>query len=208
MKIKWFGHACFLLTSKGGIRILTDPFDASVGYKVPEVEADIVTTSHDHYDHSYIRMAKGDFTHIRKPGDFNVHGISITGVSTYHDQDKGTQRGQNIVYKFTVDDVRVCHLGDLGHIPDLAQVERIGPVDVLLLPVGGTYTIDASDAVEVMKLLKPAVTIPMHYKTPPLKFRLDSVDNFLLLAGGGQRVRKQEVEISNDLRGIYVLDYE
>lgn len=212
MKIKWLGHACFLLTSEDGIRVVTDPFDETVGYKVEELEADIVSTSHDHFDHNNIGIIKGDAKHVKGSGRINIHGIEITGVAAFHDECEGAKRGRNNVFKFRVDGINVCHLGDLGHILSHDQLAEVGDVDVLLVPVGGTFTIDYNGAVEMINLIKPSITIPMHYKTPHLKFDIDGVDKFLSAVGGGEHVKKQEIEILKDEIDRYpkvmVLDYQ
>lgn len=212
MKIKWLGHSCFLLTSNSGVRVLTDPFDEQVGYELPAVETDVVTVSHDHFDHNHVSVVKGNFACIDKPGKFSERGIDITGVSTFHDENGGAKRGTNIVFKFDIDGIRVCHCGDLGHLLTPEQIKEIGEVDVLLLPVGGVFTVDAAGAYEVAKQLKPAVTIPMHFKTEMLKFQVDGVDNFLSVAGGGEKAGKQEIELDKDsLKGpskIVVLNYK
>jgi len=216
MKIRWFGHACFLLTSSEGVRVLTDPFDDQVGYELPAVEADIVTTSHDHFDHNYTQIVKGTFLHVNKPGETQKDGIRIFGVMTYHDKDQGSKRGENVVYTFDIDGLRICHFGDIGHVPSAQQIAEIGDIDVALLPVGGIFTVDATEAYEIVKLLKPKVTIPMHYKTPYLKFGLDDVNSFLSKAGvsGNAEVllRKNEIEITKDnihqFPSIIVFDYK
>lgn len=212
MKIKWLGHSCFLLTSTSGIRVLTDPFDGTVGYALPSVEVDIVTTSHDHFDHNYVKTVKGSFVHMSKPGKSVKDGVEITGVAAFHDEVNGAKRGKSIIYKFTMDGVNVCHCGDLGHIPSPEQVDEIGRVDVLLVPVGGTYTVDAAGACEVVKLLKPSVIIPMHYKTEALGFPIDGVDKFLAAMGGGTKAGKQEIELDRDslpgFAGVIILDYK
>lgn len=211
MKIKWLGHSCFLLTSKAGTRILTDPFDERAGYALPAVEADIVTTSHNHYDHGNVGVVKGDFEHLDKPGRFSKDGVEVSGISTFHDESGGTKRGSNIVFKFDIDGIRICHCGDLGHVLLPEQVQEIGEVDVLLVPVGGTYTVDAKGACEVRKQLEPAVTIPMHFKTELLSFPIDGVNRFLAAAGGGEMSGKQEIEVSkenlHEFPGILVLNY-
>src|SRR5690554_2277719 len=116
MKIKWLGHACFLLTSSEGTIILTDPFNEEVGYRPPAIRADVVTTSHDHFDHNYIEVVKGDFVHIDAAGRFTEKGIEITGIETFHDDANGAKRGKNVIYKFDIDGIKVCHCGDLGHL--------------------------------------------------------------------------------------------
>lgn len=213
MKIKWLGHACFKITSEKGIRLLTDPFDDNVGYKLPSVEADIVTVSHGHYDHNFTDCVKGSYEVINKVGNFYVKDISITGVHTYHDNERGSKRGDNIVYVFEVDGIRVCHLGDLGHLLSPAQIEMISKVDVLLVPVGGVYTINGEEAAQVVKQLKPSIVIPMHYKTAALKFNLEPLDDFLSRMEGVEKLSSQVLEIkkediNNNETRLYVLKYE
>ncbi len=212
MKIKWLGHSCFLVTSSGGVKIITDPFDDQVGYEVPSEEADIVTTSHDHFDHNNTRAVKGKFVHIKEPGTYSEKGINIKGVATFHDEVGGRKRGRNVIFKFNVDGIEVCHCGDLGHVPTPGQVEEIGKVDVLLIPVGGTYTVDAQKAFETAKLIKPAVIIPMHFKTDDTDFPIDGVDKFTAVAGSGERAGKQEAEITKENIGnmphVLILEYK
>ena len=122
MKIKWFGHSCFLITSENGLKILTDPYQNMLGYRLPEIEADIVTTSHDHRDHNNIGAVKGSFIHIHEPGRFLKNGIAIKGVETFHDKVAGSKKGKNIIFNFTIDDINVCHCGDLGHLLSPRQI--------------------------------------------------------------------------------------
>ncbi|MDR3561642.1 MAG: MBL fold metallo-hydrolase [Negativicutes bacterium] len=212
MKIKWLGHSCFLLTSVSGIRIVIDPFNETVGYKVPSEEADIVSTSHDHFDHNYVQAIKGPFKRIDKPGHFSESGIEIVGIPTFHDEAGGSKRGQNIIFKFTVDGLNICHCGDLGHVLSAEQAKALGAVDVLLVPVGGFYTIGPDEAAAVVKLLKPKVIIPMHFKTPPIEFPIAGVDQFLTKMGGGKELGRQELELSAaniaENAGVVVLRYE
>lgn len=216
MKIKWMGHSCFLMTSDTGVRILTDPFDAQVGYPVPMVGADIVTTSHSHFDHGYVQAVQGSFIQLNESGKYNHNGIIVTGVSTYHDEVEGKKRGRNIVFIFEIDGLRICHCGDLGHLPSKQQMAQIGRVDILLLPVGGTFTINGVTAYELVKLLNPAISIPMHYRTPVLSFPIEGVEKFLSEAhvNGHSEVfaHRQEVELSKyslkDFPPILVLDYQ
>lgn len=212
MKIKWLGHSCFLLTAANGVTVLTDPFDSSVGYKVPEVAADIVSTSHEHLDHSYTQAVQGDFVHINQVGSFSHKGIEITGVATFHDGEHGSQRGKNTIYKFLIDGIQICHCGDLGHLLTPAQLQEIGPVDVVLLPVGGFYTIGPDQAVEIINMLQPTLIIPMHFKTPVMQYPIAGVESFLEKIGGGKRVGQQEIEYTKALLvpppGVVVLEYE
>lgn len=211
MNIKWLGHACFKLTSEKGTVIVTDPFDESVGYPMPNVKADIVTSSHSHFDHNYFKAVKGNFDIVDTVGEHNIKGINIKGVNTFHDDEHGAKRGKNIVFVFDIDGIRVCHMGDLGHVLTEKQVEEIGPVDVLLIPVGGYYTIDAKQAVEVMNQLKPKITIPMHYKTEFINFPIDTADNFLDMTGG-KKILSTEMDVKKeDLEGeprVVALNYQ
>jgi L-ascorbate metabolism protein UlaG (beta-lactamase superfamily) len=212
MKIKWFGHSCFLLTADRGPRILTDPFDDSVGYPVPRVAADIVTTSHKHFDHSYIQAVSGQFTHFSQSGRYSAHGVDITGVAAFHDEAGGSKRGQNVIFVFALDGLRVCHCGDLGHSLTAEQVREIGLVDILLVPVGGFYTIDAVGAAQISKALDATVIIPMHYKTDVLSFPIAGVDPFLTAMGGGRRAGAREITVNKDTllnwAGVVILEYK
>jgi len=213
LKIKWFGQSCFMITSKNGTRVLTDPFNKMLGYKLPEIEANIVSTSHDHSDHNNINAVKGGFTHINEVGNFSKDGIEIKGVGTFHDKTSGSKRGENIVYTFNIDGINVCHCGDLGHILSPNQIEEIGNVDILLLPVGGLVTINAFDAVQVMKQLNPTIVIPMHYRTKALwlmGYAFAKVDKFISASGlkvktyGELELNKMNIK---DCSGIVVLKY-
>jgi len=162
MKIKWLGHACFLLTSESGLRIMTDPYTAGVfglDYAPPSERADIVTVSHDHADHNNVADVKGNPQVVQGAGSQEAKGIQFKGVASAHDQASGKERGPNTIFCFSLDGINVCHLGDLGH--DLAEqtVADIGGVDVLLIPVGGNFTIDAAVANRVCQKLAPKVTV-------------------------------------------------
>jgi L-ascorbate metabolism protein UlaG (beta-lactamase superfamily) len=179
MDIKWLGHSCFMMTDKSGTRILTDPYDPSIGKELEPVEADIVTISHEHHDHSYLHAIKNKPEIVNKVGEFNINGIRIRGFLTKHDDKDGALRGENRMYLFYIDGMRVLHAGDLGAIPPQSTLNDIGEIDVLLVPIGGTYTINSLQALELANLLKPKVVIPMHYKTKNFMPMLDGVDNFL-----------------------------
>ena len=212
MKIKWLGHSCFLITGENGVRILTDPFDETVGYQLPAVEADIGTSSHDHFDHNHIGVVKGDFVHLNKPGPYRERDIEIRGIGSYHDYQGGQKRGDNIIFTFRLEGISVCHLGDLGHLLEDEQIRAIGPVDILLVPVGGTYTIDYRQAVDLIGQLEPKLVIPMHYKTPAMGFDIDGVDKFLKEYGvGAYEAGSQEIDLSatslNDYGRVILLNY-
>ncbi len=178
MKITWLGHAAFLLET-GGINIVTDPYNDSVGYGPISMLVDIATVSHEHGDHNCVETLKGNPEVVRGSGSFDVRGISIRGIATYHDDEKGSARGENTIFVIEAEGLSVCHAGDLGHTLSKEQVKEIGKVDILLLPVGGTYTIDAAQAAEVMEALDPRLVIPMHFKTTSLDFPIDGVQKFI-----------------------------
>ncbi|MBI3620154.1 MBL fold metallo-hydrolase [Candidatus Roizmanbacteria bacterium] len=187
MDIKFIGHASFFIKAKDA-RLVTDPYDPSaVGMKFPKIEADIVTVSHTHPDHNYVTGVSGTPLVIDLPGEFEKNGMRIYGYSTFHDKNKGQERGENTVYKVEAEGINVLHCGDLGHVFDDALIEEIGDVDILLVPVGGFFTIDAADAVELAKKLEPAVIIPMHYNIPGLNQKvfaqLAAVTDFLKKMG-------------------------
>ncbi|OQB24268.1 MAG: metal-dependent hydrolase [Firmicutes bacterium ADurb.Bin182] len=172
MTLKWFGHSCFLLTDSRGVRILTDPFDPETGYNLEKTEAEIVTCSHNHHDHHYVEAAAGNPKIIDKPGEYEVNGVRIKGVKTFHDDAKGVKRGENTVFIFDVDGMRIAHFGDIGEIPDESTLNEIGDIDVMLVPIGGNYTIGHTEALQLANLVKTNVLIPMHYSTPDVKFKL------------------------------------
>lgn len=178
MKIKWYGHSCFEITSDTGVKIITDPFDERVGYKVPSVEADIITVSHSHYDHDNTSIVKSDHVLLNRVGEDNIKGVKVIGIKSYHDDVFGEKRGENVIFKYYLDGMVVCHLGDLGCIPSEDELNKLRDIDILIIPVGGIYTIDSEKAVELIGKTGTKVIIPMHYKTEKLKFELEPVDNF------------------------------
>jgi len=179
MKIKWLGHACFLINSEAGVRIITDPYATKEDLRYGEISesADIVTVSHEHADHNHVAAVHGKPEVLR--GSAKLKGIDFKGIASYHDKTKGSQRGKNTIFCFEVDGIRVCHLGDLGHLLSDKQVAELGRVDILLLPVGGYFTIDAGVATQVCSQLKPRVIIPMHYRTDKCTFPIAGVGDFL-----------------------------
>ena len=179
MKIKWLGHASFLITADSGAKIITDPYipDDRLHYGDINESADVVTVSHDHSDHGSVAAVKGGPQVVK--GDAEIKGIIFKGIPAFHDAAGGRDRGKNTIFCFEVDGVKVCHLGDLGHELTAEQVAAIGAVDVLLMPVGGFYTIDANVASRVAEQLKPRVVIPMHFKNERCDFPISSVAEFL-----------------------------
>jgi L-ascorbate metabolism protein UlaG (beta-lactamase superfamily) len=181
MKIKWLGHASFLITSDNGTRIITDPYKTGGDLMYGEVKgpADIVTVSHEHRDHNYTVTVEGNPQILRGVKSTEVKGIAFKEVASAHDVEQGRERGPNTIFYFEVDDVRVCHLGDLGHKLTDREVAEISNVDVLMIPVGGLWTIDAKVATEVGKQLKAKVIIPMHFRNARCNFPIATVDDFL-----------------------------
>jgi L-ascorbate metabolism protein UlaG (beta-lactamase superfamily) len=181
--IRWHGHACFEISDGKDLTIVTDPHDGKgIGIKPPVVSADIVLMSHDHFDHNCVRVVGGDKEVVTGSGQKTVKGIPILGVHSYHDEDKGAKRGENIMFNFEVDGVNICHLGDLGEQLDQTQADALGEIDVLFIPVGGTFTVDADGAWDVINALNPKVIIPMHFRVGGLSLSIAPVDGFLAKA--------------------------
>ena len=164
MDIKYIGHSCFQLKSKLG-SVVTDPFDVSTGLKLPALEADIVTVSHGHADHNFTSTITGDPLIIEYPGEYERNGVRVYGYESYHDDEMGAKRGKNTLFKIVIEDINILHCGDLGHMLTEETLEEIDVIDILLIPVGGFYTIGADEAVKIISKIEPSIVIPMHYKT-------------------------------------------
>lgn len=216
MQIRWFGQSSFLMTSEAGVRILLDPFDRMIRYKMPKpIETDIVAVSHNHGDHNKVHVATGDYLLANEPKEYYRDGVSIKGFKTYHDKVNGKKRGENIIFRFAVDDLNICHCGDLGHLLDEEHIKDIGNVDILMIPVGGRMVLNGEEGAQVVKQLKSTVTIPMHYRTPALSLPgmllFQKVDKFIEALG--QRttdVRVLDINKSNlpQHKGIVTMQYE
>ncbi len=178
MEISWLGHSCFRLKGKQAT-VITDPFSSDLGYSPGKPTAQIITVSHKHPGHSNIQGVGGSPRQVTGPGEYEISNVLIIGIATFHDKDKGNLRGKNTVYLIEIDDISICHLGDLGHALTDEQVEELGKVDVLLVPVGGVSTINATTAAEVVRQLEPNIVVPMHYKTQALNRELEPVEIFL-----------------------------
>jgi L-ascorbate metabolism protein UlaG (beta-lactamase superfamily) len=186
MRLEYLGHACFRITSGDGVKIVIDPFDGrELGYPMPSVEADFVLVSHEHTDHNFVDALKGNPTLLRR--DYEGRGITVKAVHVFHDEEVGSKRGRNTIFTVKTDGLALAHLGDLGHILDEQILRSMGKIDVLMVPVGGIFTIDAIKASMVVDQVKPKVVIPMHFATPSLPFRLQRVDVFLQ---GKERVKR------------------
>ena len=181
MKIQWLGHSCFKLTESTGTTVVTDPYDSYIGYKMEPVSANIVTISHKHKDHSAISNVSGNPTVIDSVGAWEIGGVGVFGLLSYHDNDKGAKRGENIIYRYRMDGIDICHMGDIGQEMNVLLGESIGTVNVLMIPVGGNYTVNAEEAKEYVDFLMPDIVIPMHYKTENSELDIDGVDEFIKL---------------------------
>ena len=191
MDITYFGHSSFKLRTNSA-SLVTDPFSKGIGFEMPKISADIVTVSHDHFDHNHTSAVTGTARRdkpfiITGPGEYEIQDVSVFGVPTFHDDSNGTERGKNTVYVIEIGGVRVAHLGDLGHMLTDDQLEEIEDIDVLLCPVGGVYTIDAKIAANIIHKMQPAFAVPMHFRTQkhnPEKFAdLAQVEDFISLMG-------------------------
>lgn len=204
MDIQYFGHSCFKIRTKSG-SVVADPYTKSVGLQLPTLSADIVTVSHDHEDHNNAKVVSGTARRkipfvVTEPGEYEVEGISIFGYLTMHDDKKGQERGENVVYIIQAEGIRVLHLGDLGNVPEASLIEELNGVDVLLVPVGGTYTINPKQALEVIEVISPSVVVPMHYKTDKHNQeafgKLATVEDFVSEYGSEARRVEEKLTIS------------
>lgn len=183
MIIDWLGHSCFKVTLKSGTKILLDPYDDRIGYTPQEVAADIVTISHAHHDHNDLSYVVGDYTLVDKPGDYTFGELTIEGIKTWHDNERGAKRGENICFVFNVRGMRLCHMGDIGAIPPSDVLEKLKGTEILLIPVGGNYTINACEALQICEAVKPNIIIPMHFQTPVTNLDIAPLSDFLEAAG-------------------------
>lgn len=188
MQIIWKGQAFFQIisqpTKNSQIRIIIDPFAESLGLKTPTLEGDILLITHDHYDHNQKKIVQGEPFLIEGPGEYEIKGIFIQGIPAFHDNSQGRERGEITIYTIESEDIVICHLGDFGQKELTAeQLEKIGKVDILMIPVGGIYTISSREALKVISQIEPQIVIPMHYQIPKLKLKLEELDKFLKVMG-------------------------
>lgn len=205
MKITWLGHACFMLTLDDGRKIVTDPFDASVGYKTPNVDCDIVTLSHGHHDHNAVNELSSYGLLLSEEGVYEKDGLRISSIASFHDEASGKKRGNNLIFKFEADGKTIVHLGDLGHITDEKQTGFIKSADVLLIPIGGTYTITTDEAIEIIRLAAPLSVVPMHFLTPAINFPITDEKRFASLMNA--KYLHSTCANVRDLTGTVIFDY-
>jgi L-ascorbate metabolism protein UlaG (beta-lactamase superfamily) len=203
MLIRYLGHATFYLVTAAGTRIVTDPYEpgafgGAFQYAAIPDPADIITISHQHADHNAAKDVPGQAAVFSTPGEYTQREVTLRGLPSYHDATQGAERGPNIVWAIAADGLRVCHLGDLGAPLAAEQIATVGPIDVLFVPVGGTFTLDARGATEVVQLLQPRLAIPMHYRTPKVKLNIDTEESFLREKRNVQRVEGSELHVTTD----------
>jgi len=188
MQIFWHGQSCFQIISNqrknGQVNIVIDPYSEDIGLKVPKLEADVLLVSHQHHDHNNVKAVGGNPFLIQGPGEYEIKEVFVQGIPAFHDSSSGKERGTNTIYTIEAEDLKLCHLGDLGQkelTPE--QIEKIGGVDILMIPVGGVFTISAKEAVKIMSQIEPSIIIPMHYQLPKLRIKLDGIDKFFKVMG-------------------------
>ncbi|HIR99382.1 MAG TPA: MBL fold metallo-hydrolase [Candidatus Coproplasma avistercoris] len=213
MKIRYLGHSSFQLIESTGTTIVTDPYSSSLGSEMPAVTADAVTVSHHHYDHDSVERVGGKPLVIDKEGSYELDGVDINSIRSFHDPEGGRLRGENIIFKFSMDGIEVCHLGDIGEECSTELIEALLPVDVLLIPVGGTYTIDAEQAKEYVDRIMPDIVIPMHYREKGKKLDVDRVEEFTDLFDeeevdfeGGSEIDISREDLGGDTTRIIVME--
>ena len=205
MTLQWLGHSCFAITLSDGRVIVTDPYDDTVGYPPLHVRADLALSSHGHFDHNYFAALEGEPEIINEVGVRERGGVKITGVHSFHDDAKGAKRGENVIFSVEADGVKLVHLGDLGHLPDTPeQRDILRDTDVLLIPIGGTYTITTPEAVSLIQQYKPRAAIAMHYQNDYCHFPVTDCSEFVKLTGA--KTLPNSVEIGKGaLEGCYVM---
>ncbi len=210
MEITWLGHSCFRIRGSQAV-VITDPYPPSLGYTIGKQTARMVTVSHMHPSHAYVDAISGEFKLIRGPGEYEIGGVLVLGLATFHDAENGATCGRNTVYLMEVDGLSICHLGDLGQPLNSRQVEEMGNVDILLVPVGGFRTLSAPSAAQVVRQLEPKIVLPMHYKTPVLTREAEPVDKFLKEMGKEQVEPQPKLNVTKsnlpETTQVIVLNY-
>lgn len=208
MNIQYYGHSCFKITTKPAgrgqedVTIFIDPFDKAVGLRPPQGSADLVLVTHDHHDHNNVEAIKGEPYVIDIPGEYSVKGINIVGMKTFHDKKQGAERGDNTIYIFETEEMRICHMGDLCHNLSEKELELINGVNVLMIPIGGKYTLDGKEAVDVIKKIEPEIVIPIHYKINGSTVDVDDEKKFCKEIGSCPREKVNKINIKKkDLEG-------
>ena len=202
MVITWFGHSCFLLENSHGEKILMDPFNKSIGGTPFKGSVDIVTISHDHFDHNYTDLINPGAVIINMPCSYESSSIKIQGLPSYHDNIKGAKRGDNIIYIIETDNLRLCHLGDLGHMLSDKELDLLGVLDILFIPVGGNFTIDPEIAAKLCNKVQSKLVIPMHYKVPHIDFPVHGIEKFIAFMKNAMNLKSHKLTIDAPLEGV------
>lgn len=213
MKIRWFGHSAFSIEDE--IKIIADPYisgsyNGAVGYDPIDETADIVIASHKHDDHYGLKEVKGDPKILEKEGEYKIFDAKIELLKSFHDQKRGNLRGDNLISIITFDDgIRVVHFGDQGCMPDQYIINKVKNANVVMIPIGGTFTVDYREAKKIIKKITPNIIIPMHYKTEKLGFNIDTVDNFLTLFDNVEKAGNvlERNNFEDDTNKLVILDY-
>lgn len=200
MQISWKGQACFQLgisiKKDEQLKLVIDPYGESTGLSLPSLEANVVLVTHEHEDHNNKKGVKGDPFIISFPGEYEIKGVFVQGIASFHDDKQGKERGLNTIYTIEGEGIRVCHLGDFGQKELTSeQLENIGDVDILLIPVGGVYTINGKEAQKIISQLEPKIVIPMHYLLAKLKYKLNPVEDFLRTMGAKKTEAQEKLTI-------------
>lgn len=208
MIIQYYGHSCFKITAKPAGRgqedmtAFIDPFSKEIGLRPPQGSADLVLVTHNHHDHNNVEAIKGDPSVIDIPGEYSVKGVNIVGIKTFHDKKEGTERGANTIFILETEELRICHLGDLGEALDEKKLEAINGIDILMIPIGGKYTIDAKEAVDIIKKIEPTIIIPIHYKMAGSNLEADDEKKFCQEIGNCPKEKVSKINIKKkDLEG-------
>ncbi|EKE15646.1 MAG: Zn-dependent hydrolase of the beta-lactamase fold-like protein [uncultured bacterium] len=201
MNIQYYGHSCFKFTVKPAgratedITLFVDPFDKEAGLRPPQGQADVILVSHNHRDHSNISALKGEPIVIENPGEYSVKGINVVGLDSFHDDKEGAERGKNTIFIFETEGLKICHLGDLGCDLSPKQMDEIYGTDILLIPVGGKYTIDGKKAAEIVRKVEPIIVIPMHYKMPESNIDINDEKDFCDAMGSCPKQKVSKLNI-------------
>ncbi|ACO85354.1 MBL fold metallo-hydrolase [Clostridium botulinum] len=210
MKIKWLGHSCFILESDTKTTIITDPYEPSIGIHRMDYASDICTISHNHFDHNFKDELNKNCIIIDTPIEYKYEDLKIKGFKSYHDKLNGLKRGSNIIFKFNIDGFNICHLGDLGHLLPKNFIYNLGPIDVLLVPIGGNYTLNGKEAAALCKNLNSHIVIPMHFGLNNIKIKLDGIEDFLIHMDKNLEIGSNIITLENNIKNynnmVYILN--
>ena len=196
IRVRWHGHSCFEISDEKTIVI--DPHDGtSIGIPPPKVKGDIIVITHEHFDHNQARVVEKENS-VRVKESKDIEGIKIEGIGAYHDKEEGRKRGEIKIFKIEVEGIKFCHMGDIGHIPDKETIKKIGKIDMLFIPVGGVFTVDAKEAMEIAKKVDTRIVVPMHYKIEGLSLPIEPLEPFLEIAEFEVRYVANEIEMEKE----------